>query len=358
MDRAHGLPLVPHASYTDAAPTHDTLWNEQPAYPHTGEGQDYHTGNASHMYLAPSGDTSIQPRASDVSVPYDKRYADDSHAGPYDEPEFDNAYTARPRQRTRRSSRGFWSYEDRHAFRQQPLWKQILRILAFILVIGFIFAVCVVMLIVLFLRPPNVALTRLQTPQSPTQVNLGNDQLSFNASVSAVVSNPNYVAAKLWKVEATAYDAHAKTMSVGNCSLYDVKIGARENTTLTIPCTIAYNPKLDTNQAVAKDLLQRCSSNQQLDILLNVHLGIQFLAFHIPVSINPTLSAACPITPDQIKKVVGQNTAGILGALGGTSKRDHLPVPPDTIQQMARGLFQSAHAYLRRLGPASAHDTL
>ncbi|WFD41424.1 hypothetical protein MPSI1_000051 [Malassezia psittaci] len=228
---------------------------------------------------------------------------------------------------SRKSRRGIWSYDDRRAFQRQPWWLKLLRILAFILLFGLIVALSVVMLIVLFIRPPNIGLQGLNLPNSTSQIQIQDESFTVNASLVAVVSNPNYISASVNNLTAIAYDSNARVTSIGNCSVPHRTIQARANTTVTVPCELNYNLQQDKNLTIIRDLVRRCgliqsSSKQSLQILLNTHLTIQVLAFHIPITVSPTVSVDCPITKQEVKELLGSHSDVLqeLG-LGSLSRR-------------------------------------
>lgn len=229
---------------------------------------------------------------------------------------------------------GIWSYEDRRAFQRQPWWAKLLRVAAFIFFFGLIVALSVVMLIAIFLRPPNIGLQSLDFPNSASQVEIQDQSFAVNASLTAVIANPNYISARIKNLTAVPYDPSVRSMPLGNCNVPHKTIEARKNTTLTIPCRLSYNVQDDSNLSVIKDVVNRCglvqgSSKQNLQILFDSHVTIQFLAFNIPISISPTVSTECPVTRKEVKQALGDH-ADILGqlGLGNLARRDEVPDEP------------------------------
>ncbi|WFC97344.1 hypothetical protein MYAM1_000054 [Malassezia yamatoensis] len=241
----------------------------------------------------------------------------------------------------RKSSRGIWSYDDRRAFQRQPWWLKLLRILAFILLFGLIVALSVVMLIVLFIRPPNIGLQGLSLPNSASQIQIQQESFTVNASLNAVVSNPNYISAEINNLTAIAYDSNARITSIGNCSVPHRTIQAQSNTNVTVPCELNYNLQQDKNLTIIRDLINRCgllqsSTKQSLQILLDTHLSIRVLAFHIPISVSPTVSVDCPITKQEVKQLLGSHSDILqqLG-LGSLSRRAFM----DSVRDRLRSFF-------------------
>ncbi|WFD31100.1 hypothetical protein MSPP1_002133 [Malassezia sp. CBS 17886] len=225
--------------------------------------------------------------------------------------------------------RGIWFREDRRAFQDQSLIFKILRIVAFILIIGIIVALTVIILIFMFLRPPNVGLNQPQLPNSTSAIQIQQNTFSFDVNLSAVIANPNYVTAHIKDFNATALDTYAKATSLGNCTLDDVALVARRNTTVNLPCVVSYNANNDPNLTILKDIVDRCGlvnskSRQPLKVLIEAHFAVQLLAFHVPISVSPTVSFDCPLSKKQIEDLVGDHL-DVLKELGLGSRS--LPPP-------------------------------
>ncbi|WFD04315.1 hypothetical protein MOBT1_003022 [Malassezia obtusa] len=255
---------------------------------------------------------------------------------------------------------GIWSYDDRRAFQRQSFLMKLLRLLAFILVMGIIIALAVVMLIVMFLRPPNIGLQNIRLPSSD-DIKIQNEVISVTAYLDTVISNPNYISAQVNDLKAVAYDANARATSIGNCSVPHRTIQARQNTELTVPCDLLYDVQKDKDLSIIKDLVNRCglvkgSSKQKLQILLDAHVTIQLLAFHIPISVSPTVNVDCPISRQQVKQALGKH-ADILKQLGLGDLRRSLPnALPDGVRRLA---ILAARAWQAPGAPdALVHDSL
>lgn len=202
--------------------------------------------------------------------------------------------------------RGIWRKDELRAFQNQNLFMKIFRILLFVLVIGIILTVCIIMLIFIFLRPPNVGVKDIYPP-TERDVDLQGSTFAVPANVSFVVSNPNYVPATIKDITANAYDVVDQNTSVGSCKVTNQEIRANDNTTVTLPCTIKYDLEKDPNLTIIKNIAGRCfnSRNTKLSFLLKVKLKVQLYSFTVPINVNPTIQIDCPVSKQQIEQVLG-----------------------------------------------------
>lgn len=303
-------------------------------------------------YLDPTYTDEPMGRRSSLSNEYDvKAYESQGHGDP-EETYYPETYGT---SQARKATRGIWSYDDRRAFQQESWFLKLLRLVGFILVIGVIIALSVVLLIVMFLRPPNVGLKNLELPQSASDLQVQDERFMLNATIDAVISNPNYVSAQINNLNATVYDAHARKTSIGVCYLEHKTIEARENTTVRLPCEMQYDFQKDQDLSIIKDIVNRCglvkgSKKQKIQALLDVHVTIQLLAFHIPISAGPTISMDCPVTRRQVKEALG-NHSDILEKLGLGDLKRHV-LHPSPVRNLAQRLVRSLYA------GTPLHDTL
>ena len=91
----------------------------------------------------------------------------------------------------RSSGRGIWSYDDLHAFQRRSTITKILRILGFILVWGVLVTIGVILLIFLFVRPPNIGVENVNVPNVSQSVTYRNDMFQFPISIDVQLNNPN-----------------------------------------------------------------------------------------------------------------------------------------------------------------------
>lgn len=353
------LPPIEHGGFTEAAAPQPL--SMQPYAAHQAAG-------VSEPYLdAPA----MNPRSSNLSDEYEDKAVEVSHPAHYQGDPEDTYYPAQmyssPNERAfahQHAPRGIWSYDDRRSFQKLSIVSKIFRILAFILVIGIILTLCIIMLIVIFLRPPNIGLNGIDLPQSIQDVQIQDEKFSVNATLNAIVANPNYISAHITSLNATAWDNNAKSTPIGYCDLNDQTIAARNQTNVNVPCQLSYNVQDDPSHQVLKDLVNRCgivqgSKKSNLQILLDLHISIKILAFHIPISAKPTISMSCPITKDMVKQALGDHT-DILKELGlGNLARSIAvrTVSPEALRNLAWRTIRSVQDRLAA-PPALLHDAL
>lgn len=202
--------------------------------------------------------------------------------------------------------KGIWRVDELREFQNQSLAMQILRVLFFILVIGIILALCIIMLIFVFLRPPNIGVKDVSAPLQ-SDVRIQGTSVQVPANISFVISNPNYVPATIKNITANAYDKKNQDTSMGVCHVLDQEIKSRANTTVTLPCKLEYNLEKDPHLAIIKDIARSCfqSKDKHLQILLKVNLKVKLYSFTVPIDVNPTISFECPVTKKQVQQIVG-----------------------------------------------------
>ncbi|KOS13831.1 hypothetical protein Malapachy_1731 [Malassezia pachydermatis] len=208
--------------------------------------------------------------------------------------------------------RGIWQPEDLRAFENQSTLMKIVRIFLFIIVFGILLTICILILLFIFLRPPNIGLDNI-SPQ-PENLSINGNTFQFDANISVVVSNPNSVSADIKNISALAYDDSVRTTSIGSCSKVNQKILANDNTTVELPCMINYDLSKDPNLSIIKNVANRCfNTNEDLKIALQVHLDVQLFSFTVPINVNPTVSMKCPVSKQQVEDIIGKDNIGSLG---------------------------------------------
>ncbi|WFD27850.1 hypothetical protein MNAN1_002856 [Malassezia nana] len=231
---------------------------------------------------------------------------------------------------TRNGYRGIWLPEDRRAFQNQSLFMKILRMILSFLMIGIILTLCVLMLLFVFLRPPNIGMQNVLVP-TVDDVKVESGTFQFNTEIKFVISNPNEVSATLKKVHAVAYDAAEQSIPIGSCTADDQVIAKKANTTLALPCELRYDANENADLSVIKDIATRCfETKQQLPILLKVHISFQLYSFSVPIDVSPTISIACPVTQQQVEKVLGKKLSDL--GIGSSSRRS---VQESLVQRLA-----------------------
>jgi len=209
--------------------------------------------------------------------------------------------------------RGIWLPEDRRAFQEQSLLSQIFRCLVCFLVLGVILVLSIIILIVLFLRPPNIGVKNIDMPQSIDGLNIdpSRQAFSFPINLTVRVSNPNYVSAEINSIHANLFDKHADSTRVGSCDLRHKHIKSHNDTDITIPCHVRYSLEEDPNKSVIKDIINRCGFNgkkkQDFDMSLKLRLSITVLSITVPINVNPNIRFSCPVSKSDLKKIGGSS---------------------------------------------------
>ncbi|PKI82327.1 hypothetical protein MVES1_003515 [Malassezia vespertilionis] len=316
---------VDYTHYGNGASYGDPASTPYPTYRHTGRPlpqvpmapQRESLSDLSHAKEFHDEADMTQPDLEDTYYPAQKETHNEKAAGFAAGPYVPTSFVPR---------RGIWAVDDRRAFAKQSLILKVLRIVAFIIIIGIIIALSVLILIVMFLRPPNIGLDGLTLPSDLSQVHIEQMQFSVNANIKAVVANPNYISATIKEVTADLFDQRVPGLRIGRCNTTDVEIYSRNMTTISVPCLLEYDVNKDKNFALIKEIASNCgvgkSKKRDLSLLLKLHLKIKFLAFNIPVSVTPSISMACPVSDGQIKKVLGGHS-DILGQLGLGKRSAH-----------------------------------
>ncbi|WFD35778.1 hypothetical protein MCUN1_002640 [Malassezia cuniculi] len=264
--------------------------------------------------------------------------------------------------------KGIWTYDDRRAFQRRSFFARLFRVLAFIFTYGIWMAIVAILLVFLFVRPPNLGLKDPELP-SLDSVSYDNGKLMFDVNITAQISNPNDVPISVKEFKARLYDRTNRRTSIGNCTLEDnFKIHANANTTVHLPCAVTYNTAEDPNLSVLTDLACRCgfiknSTKRQIELVVDTDLKIVFIAFYIPLHIQPTVSFDCPISLNILRGILGSNADGILGQFTcgvgttGNSRRslpapDMMSIQDSLVQQYARSILSSV------MGGGNNHNDL
>ncbi|WFD20507.1 T-complex protein 1 subunit delta [Malassezia caprae] len=215
--------------------------------------------------------------------------------------------------------RGIWLPADRRAFQNQSLFMKIFRIIVCLLITGIVLTLCILMLLFVFLRPPNIGMKNVNLP-TDKDVQIQGGSFKFYANLSFLIANPNYVSATLQKVHAVAYDANEPSVSVGFCNADDKVIAKRDNTTLSLPCELHYDVSKDTKLQVIQDIATRCfKTKEKLQFLLKVHISFHLYSFSVPIDVSPTISISCPVTQQQVERVIGKKLDDL--GIGSNSRR-------------------------------------
>lgn len=131
-----------------------------------------------------------------------------------------------------------FSPDDRHVFFRRSWPVRALRTIFCIVIWAIIIVISVVLLIITFAQPPNVALVSVNVPTSD-DFSISGSTFSANGSINFAISNPNSFSATINHITANVYDAAiADSSSIGNGTLTDQVISGNANTTVVFPFDI------------------------------------------------------------------------------------------------------------------------
>lgn len=216
----------------------------------------------------------------------------------------------------RASGNSIWTKDDKRAFQSRSCPAKLFRIIIGNLILAIIFIVSIILLIVMFLRPPNVAISGVSVP-SQNGVSYQNGAFSFNVSVDISISNPNSISASLSKLKATAYDSQDQTTALGHGEITNQKIKRNDNTTIVFPFQIQYDQSQDSDLSIIRNIASDCglslsggssSGSGDLSFLFKIEVDVEVLSITVPVNVNRNVSFPCPLS--------GTSLQGVLSGLG------------------------------------------
>lgn len=232
-----------------------------------------------------------------------------------------------------------WTPDDKHVFFKRSVPARACRSIFCIVIWALIIIVSVVLLVVTYAKPPNVAVMSISVPDA-SDFSVSGTSFKANGSVNFAISNPNSFSATIQHLQAHLYDANiGKSVSVGNGSLINQKIKAHDNTTVVFPFDVSLDLASDATELIS-DVAQQCGisdllnsistktkrQNNQLKVLLEIDAKISILSVGISIPISKNISIDCPTSALQsVLQTLGGNSGGsggIAGLLGGGSKRD------------------------------------
>lgn len=221
----------------------------------------------------------------------------------------------------RTSGNSIWTKDDKRALASRSIPAKICRVLIGNIIIAVIIIVSIICLIVMFLRPPNVAISGISVP-SQNGVNYQNGAFAFNVSVDISVSNPNSISAKIKKLKATAYDAEDQSAALGHGLVQNQKIDPNANTTVIFPFQIKYDQSEDPNFSILRNIASDCNLNLfgstsggsgDLSFLFKIEVDVEVLSITVPVHFNKNVSFPCPLSQSSLQGIFGSLLSGAGG---------------------------------------------
>ncbi|CBQ73229.1 conserved hypothetical protein [Sporisorium reilianum SRZ2] len=235
-------------------------------------------------------------------------------------------YGSSPYAAKRASGNSIWTKEDKRAFSSRSCPAKLCRIVFGNLILILILIVSIICLIVMFLRPPNVAISGIGVP-SQNGVSYQNGAFAFNVSVDISVSNPNSISANIKKLKATAYDSAEPTTALGNGLVTNQKIQPNANTTVVFPFQIKYDQSQDSDLSIIRNIASDCginlfggsSGSGDLSFLFKIEVDVEVLSITVPVNINRNISFPCPLSQSSLQGIL--SGIGSSFGVGGSSRR-------------------------------------
>ncbi|SPC66115.1 uncharacterized protein UHOD_04484 [Ustilago sp. UG-2017b] len=262
---------------------------------------------------------------------------------------YDDAYAAK-----RASGNSIWTKDDKRAFASRSAPAKICRFLIGNLILAIIIVVSIICLIVMFLRPPNVAISGVSVPNQ-NAVTYQNGAFAFNVSVDISVSNPNSISASIKKLKATAYDAQDQSTALGNGLIENQKIQPNANTTVVFPFQIRYDQSEDPDFSIIRSIATDCGLNLfggsgggsgNLGFVFKIEVDVDVLSITVPANFKKSVSFPCPLSGSSLQGIL----SGLGSALGGVGKREILAKKDEHGDGLAEALIK------RQMAKANALD--
>ncbi|CAO1634760.1 unnamed protein product [Parajaminaea phylloscopi] len=348
---------TPHAQVDNTASDAYRPYHEQQyyAYPAHSGADDYHT-SADQSGAAPGAyrdyytdadggrDGNRQTFGMDNLGQGNQQTLNEKSSSPPHSPLEPNQYADAQAYGVRGNKRdSVFSQADRHVFFKRSVPVRALRSICCIVLWTIIIIINVVLLVVLFARPPNVALLSINPPGAE-DFSVSGTTFTANGTVNFAVSNPNTFSANIEHLRANLYDANlANKVSIGNGTLKNQKIRANDNTTIVFPFDVGIDLGNGATELLS-DVASSCglsasgassgsSGSGNLKVLLEVQARISVLSVGVNIPIQKNISIGCPTTALEsvLKSITGTSSsasAALASILGkSSSKRDRAAVP-------------------------------
>ncbi|TDL24861.1 hypothetical protein BD410DRAFT_744548, partial [Rickenella mellea] len=276
-------------------------------YYNTNPSQQYHTQYTDTAEYDPYNNH--QPQSYDTSVfedeeSYPKRTAADTSGkerSTYQEPPFPTAFV-----RPIKSSGDLRTWRRDH---HGNLWTAgsrgscIGRFCCCSLLIALFLIVSIVLTLIVWVRPPNIAINDVGLPSSGSAFQVTTTSLNLNLGVNISVDNPNYFAVAFSKIKADLTYPINNT-AIGGGEKDDITFGSHTDTTFAFPFTVTYTVANDPNKAVLTDLLTKCGIiggvKSDISVKYKITLGIKVLFATISPSFSNSFQFACPFSASDV----------------------------------------------------------
>ncbi|KAL0249929.1 hypothetical protein I308_103232 [Cryptococcus tetragattii IND107] len=171
--------------------------------------------------------------------------------------------------------------------------------------VAILMIVSIILAILLYVRPPSVALNSVTVGSDP--VSLTSDGLTVSFDLSISVSNPNWFDANFKEITATARYPGNNTNTFGGGTLYNLDFKGYTESTFNFPFTLKY---VYPNKVILNDLIKKCGiagSAQDITIDYDLNMKLKILGITIDPTVSNSASFECPITASDIESIIGSS---------------------------------------------------
>jgi len=127
--------------------------------------------------------------------------------------------------------------------------------------------------------------------------------IELNLGVPITVENPNFFSVSLKKLKLEIFYPINNT-PIGSGQKNDINIRANQQTNFTFPFALQYKIANDPGQAVLTDLAAKCVGNTNVKVNYKITLGLHIIVATISPTISNSFSFDCPLTEDDINKLI------------------------------------------------------
>ncbi|KZV72880.1 hypothetical protein PENSPDRAFT_329061 [Peniophora sp. CONT] len=174
----------------------------------------------------------------------------------------------------------------------------------------------IVLGLVLYVRPPNVIIGTAELSDSNQLESIANGGIRINADIPINVNNPSYLNVNLAGLDAQIFYPINNTY-IGNGTLANTELPSFTNKNFTFPFAIDYTADIDPDQAIIKDILQKCLAGSDLDVNYKLSVDVRVLSVPVKRTISQSASFKCPIDSSSVSGILGGlNLTSIIAGLG------------------------------------------
>ncbi|KAI0807341.1 hypothetical protein C8Q74DRAFT_1227156 [Fomes fomentarius] len=190
------------------------------------------------------------------------------------------------------------------------------------IMIFLLFLISIVLSLALWLRPPNIIISKPEPDLSTFAVN--GSSISVALPVDISVNNPNYFTIDLYTLDAKVTYPINNTQ-IGSGHMANIKFQDHTQTNFTFPVTISYDADSDPSGAVITDLARKCGVDPtvaatQVTVSVDIEVGLKIMMVPIKFSVSQSASFACNLGSEvsqlqDLLKALGINVGSLAGLL-------------------------------------------